>query len=225
MFNLTSPRTPVIWHDLGVAGTDLASIPECPLLPGVTVPVWLQQADANGRLESCWKERRELILLPSLSHAEGVVADEFSLIGCASRILSLQSHGGSQTSLVIQGLHRVQLQKSVTHPDGLCIETLYDHYPHEASESRTRRRQQLLDAFEKTFATQPADVELVLNCETPFGQLCDLLAFSCRLNPDEYLQILSEVNVDKRSELVLAGLLQQSERTSAPCYAPHFSSN
>ena len=61
----------------------------------------------------------------------------------------------------------------------------------------------------------------------PFGMLCDILGYALRLPPDVVQDILSEVDVDERSELILQHIRAARRADAQPPsdFPPKFSQN
>jgi Lon protease-like protein len=111
------------------------------------------------------------------------------------------------------------------------LELLHDRYPSPSVIHRERRRRELLATFRDLFPH--ADLEpllreaLVSPCS--LGVLCDVLAYAMRQDPQKTQQVLSELDVDQRSDLLLEQLRDQlrSQRRNGveSGFPPAFSRN
>lgn len=122
--------------------------------------------------------------------------------------------------VLLQGLCRARIVAEHATPlpyRAADLQVLSDVYPHQPSIDRERRRTELrefLCELFPRFSTSPPLARL-LQGELPLGGLCDLLAYALGLPTEPALEVLSELNVDARSDLILRHLRDRCRNARA----------
>ena len=198
----------------------LESPPQSGRLPVVTVQRAMLFPQLVQTLQVRDPQRRELLHKIADANAHVIVVPEMTrecpaskpLIGCLGRIAIHQSFADGRSMFVLRGVCRVVIcETDPPEEQGATLssyEVVPDQYPDTPAIDRSHRRQELLELFFRRYprvAENPL-VSSLLEEEMPFGALCDLLALSIRLRPNESQRILSATNVDERSDFVLEQL-------------------
>jgi Lon protease-like protein len=129
-------------------------------------------------------------------------------LGCLAQITVHKKLDDGRYMLIVKGLSRVAIVGEQPTEDPFRIGLLapcVDHYPDPPEVDRRLRRQQLLDSFFNRFPDLKHNEALstLLQSELTLGTLCDLLAYSARLSGTAMYDVLTCLNVDARSSLVL----------------------
>jgi Lon protease-like protein len=226
-------------HDLaGFTGTaPLFPLPSAALLPHVSQPLHIFEeryramtADvlagdrliAMAILRPGWEPHYERKDVPIYPHV------------CLGRIALDQRLPDGRFMLVLRGVGRARVvaEEANDLPYRVArLELLADHYPHQPAIDRDHRRRELRELFcrlHPTFAETPALASL-LEGELSLGALCDVLAWSLRLDAAAAIAMLQELNVDARSDLVLTQLKSrlrtERDQTGLSMFPPPFSAN
>jgi ATP-dependent Lon protease len=155
---------------------------------------------------------------------------------CLGRIVTHHRLEDGRFNLLLAGLQRIRLVRelapaksfreaeAVIHPD--------QYSPHgEVRRAMLRRR--LLEAFRR-LADESNDaqsqLEPLLAGEVSLGVLTDLVAYTLELGIAAKQQLLDEVDVDRRAQLLLEILANQPQSSSrcgpsSNCFPPGFSAN
>jgi len=155
-------------------------------------------------------------------------------MACLARIVN-HVHDGKETDLVyIQGICRARVHRELISglPDEFVrLELLRDYVSTDPVIDRTHRRTELFTVFRQIYP-QIRRNDLFQNWaaeDLPLGQLCDQLTGALRVESARMQQILAEVDIDCRSDLLLALLRELAKKRREPEFAqpsiPGFSSN
>ena len=233
--NAYSPPHPDLAGFTGTA--PLFPLPSAALLPHVSQPLHIFEeryramtADALAGdrliamavLKPGWEphyERKDVSIYPHV---------------CLGRISLDQRLPDGRYILVLRGVGRARVvaEENCDVPYRVGrLELLADHYPHQPTIDRDHRRRELRELFcrlHPQFAETPALASL-LEGELSLGALCDVLAWSLRLDAVAAVAMLQEVDVDRRSDLVLVQLRtrlrQERARAERQLFPPPFSAN
>ena len=129
---------------------------------------------------------------------------------CLGRITAEEQLPNGRYNLVLSGMLRaVVIQEEVTDlPYRTAQMELYrDLYSQKFLPSqRDERRRDLLLAFRRLYPRSHVDslFAQMLDADLPLGMLCDLLANALQINSNAKQELLEEVDVDLRSELLLS---------------------
>ena len=153
---------------------------------------------------------------------------------CLGRISAHERLDDGRYNLILQGLSRATVidEKQDDRPYRVArLDVSSDHYPAQPVIDRCHRQRELLLGFRELFPKIDLDHVLhqSLDAEIPLGQMCDVLAQALKLEPSIAQNLLEEVNVDLRSDMVLSHLrvlARKMKRGSlAETFPPQFSAN
>lgn len=199
----------------------LISLPIYQCLPGLTLPFTSTDRQQSELIYNAWKSQQPIVVVPQLNTTCS------GGIGCLVEVAALDEQESQAVKGLFRSLQRVELLSLNAQESTARVNVLVDVYPESPHRDRVARRRELVAAFFSRFpqyAQQPLYLSL-LEREFTYGALCDMLAFGCQLNQDDYLDVLSELNVDLRSDLVLKLLTQASKQPAGSCFPPLFSFN
>ena len=199
----------------------LVSLPEYQCLPGLTLPFTTTDRQQSELIYNAWKSQQPIVVVPQL---KTTCSGE---IGCLVEVAALDEQESQAVKGLFRSLQRVELPSLNAQKSRAQVNILVDIYPESPHQDRVVRRRELVAAFFSRFpqyAQQPLYLSL-LEREFTFGALCDMLAFGCQLNQDDYLAVLTELNVDLRSDLVLKLLNQAPQQAVGSWFPPPFSDN
>jgi Lon protease-like protein len=153
---------------------------------------------------------------------------------CLARIALDQQLPDGRSVLLLRGACRARVLRE---PDGdlpyrtADLQVLSDVYPHQPAIDRERRRVELRELFCELYPKFGASPPLarLLQGELSLGVLCDLLAHALALPADAAFEVLAELNVDARSDLILGQLRERCRKLRAADgqlrFPPAFSKN
>lgn len=207
------------------------------LFPQVVQLLLLEDSLTRRTVESAVRGKRLLILVPNEPRLSAEsVAFEPGELACLAQVTSAQFRGDGRTSVLLRGLARVRCDR-LTDVPSRSVETIPqariavvpDRYPQQPSIDRAQRRAELLQSFHELFPRETLRETLgpLLEEELSLGGLCDLLAHSLHLSLADGLEILRELNVDARTDLVLMKLRQRLREAlvGGSDFPPWFSDN
>lgn len=188
------------------------------ILPGVTCPHPILKVTERDALQSSAEAVQPILVAPRLTDGRP------SAMACLTSVLPTHSGDASRASALLKGLIRVRLDRVNKSTNSARVSILPDHYQETPTIDRAGRRCELVNLFlERQPQLKRHDViRSLLECELPLGRLCDLLAFGGLAHFGEYVSVLEEIDVDRRSTLVLNMLKRPNLRLEFP---PLFSWN
>ncbi len=144
-----------------------------------------------------------------------------------------ESLSGGRFHLTLRGLCRARIVAELDLPEpyrSAELKLLPDRYSeYETIDRANRQRELLAGALELMPELNAAPVlHKLMEADIPLGVLCDLIAHSLQLSPDDAQELLSEIDVDSRSDLVLQFLRQRCRGRAAGLmerFPPEFSCN
>lgn len=152
---------------------------------------------------------------------------------CLGRIAVEEKLPDGRFNLALHGLCRARINSELG--SDLLYRTaeltlLPDWYPSEPTIDRRHRQRELLSGATEVLPELQSNPLLhqLLDAELSLGVLCDVIAHSLGLSPDEAQLLLSEQDVDLRSDLVLNHLRQRQRQLAAGIsqgFPPAFSRN
>jgi len=138
---------------------------------------------------------------------------------CLASIVSPCQLESGHYSVMVRGVSRarsVNLLKSDLPYQTALVELKPDYYPAEPVIHREHRQLELIEHYTQLFMGRVANPVYYhhLHRDIEFGKLCDILANSMTLEPPLVQLILSEQDVDQRSDLLLSFLksIQRQQR-------------
>jgi len=153
---------------------------------------------------------------------------------CLGKVVASERLEDGRYYVITQGLSRArlisELETDLPYRVGE-LELIQDVYPQTPVIDRDRRQEELVDWFRRVYPDLGLDAELVgaLGSGVDLGELCDVISHALRLAPDDALRLLSQADVDQRSDLVLEMLKLQCRGASAGAagreFPPGFSLN
>lgn len=153
---------------------------------------------------------------------------------CLGKITSEERLSSGKFNVVLTGVHRAVVveEPETDRPYRVGKLELYrDFYSIEPLFDRVQRQRELLSGFRRLFPHTRGDSLLaqVLEADLPLGVLCDLLAAVLRVEPQQKLALLEELDVDLRSDLLLdkigRALAAAGETGARRLFPPRFSLN
>jgi Lon protease-like protein len=153
---------------------------------------------------------------------------------CLGRITADERFESGEYNIVVTGIHRgvitEELQTDLPYRTAQ-LELYRDFYSVDPLVNRDVRHHELLVNFRKLFPKSRADslFSQVLEADIPLGVTCDLLASAVALSLGEKQMLLEELDVDSRSDLLLAKIRERmpagAAHSRARTYPPKFSLN
>lgn len=153
---------------------------------------------------------------------------------CVGKIVAAEQLPTGKYNLVLKGIHRaVVVEEPVTDlPYRMGKLELYrDFYSRDTRLNREVRHKELLLSFRRLFPRNQMDAlfSQVLESDIPLGVLCDILAHALKMPPTAKQSVLEELDVDVRSDLILArvrdALSAAGLEIAASRFPPEFSLN
>lgn len=153
---------------------------------------------------------------------------------CLGKIVAEERLSSGRYNLILQGIQRaVVVEEPPTDlPYRVGRFELYrDFYPKNGRVNHEVRHKELLLSFRRLFPRHQTDALFtqVLDADIPLGVLCDILANALKIDPFAKQEILEELDVDLRSELVLTRIREALSaaglETKGTKFPPEFSLN
>ncbi len=153
---------------------------------------------------------------------------------CLGRIISHTRLAQRKSNVLLLGLRRARLIRELPPVHSYRqaqVELMEDVYPAEGLEDRPRRKRRLMEYFRRIVPKETAtqgQLEQLLGSQIPLGVLTDLVAYSVHVDLEYKQNMLSEVNVDRRAEVLmdhLERLLSRRSRVAKIGFPPQFSVN
>lgn len=154
-------------------------------------------------------------------------------MACLGRIVTHHRLADGRFNLLLAGLQRIRLvrelepKKSFREAEAVVCP---DEYSTPGALGRAILRRRLLDTFRRvagSFDDSQNQLEPLLAGEVSMGMLTDLVAYTLELGLAAKQQLLDEVDVDRRAELLLRCLANRSKNAAAAAnsFPPGFSAN
>ena len=152
---------------------------------------------------------------------------------CLGHIAVEEKLPDGRFNLALRGLCRARIEHEIDSdlPYRVAKLTLLpDQYPSTPTIDRRHRQRELLTGAMGVLPELQSDPLLsqLIEADLPLGVLCDVVAHSLGMSPDDARLLLEETDVDLRSELVLGHLHQRQRRQKAGVksgFPPAFSLN
>lgn len=216
----------------------LFPLPNLVLFPHVLQPLHVFEARYREMVEEALAGDR-LIAMALL--APGWEADyegrpPLYPVACLGRIVTHHRLEDGRFNLLLAGLQRIRLvrelapAKSFREAEAVVCT---DEYSSSREVERVSLKRRLLKAFRFLAGKLDDDqshLEPLLAGEISLGMLTDLVAYTLELDITAKQQLLDEVDVDRRAELLLKALAKRPQASSrcgpsANCFPPGFSAN
>lgn len=208
----------------------LFPLPSVALFPHVLLPLHIFEARyrqmtadaldgdsliAMATLQPGWEARSDKDVLPIYDTV------------CLGRIIANEKVEDGRYYLVLQGLIRAKIVEEEP-SDRLYRVARLELRPDRESATptidRQNRRREIMAAFHDLQPRLQLDKLLheAVEMTTSLGLVCDIVAASLQLPPDESQRILAEEDIDARSDLILARLRELRRRAREPQLSPTF---
>lgn len=216
----------------------LFPLPNCVQFPRMLLPLHIFEPRYRRMVADALAGNRLIamaLLKPESETATAHSAPDIHNTVCLGRITAEELLSDGRYQLVLDGVSRARIlseEETNGRPyRSARLELCADICPAKPTIDRERRQSELISGFAELFPHSQFDelYHQMLDDDVPLGILSDVLASAMRLPPREAQEILSELNVDLRSDLVLQRLrdcaLQQRESPQAATFPPPFSKN
>lgn len=214
----------------------LFPLPNAVLFPHVAMPLHVFEPRYREMVADCLDEER-WIALALLKPGWEPASEERPAIHemvCLGRVTSAERLSSGKYNIILTGVHRAVVvdepETDLPYRVGK-LELYRDFYSIEPLIDREERQQTLLEGFRRLFPQTRGDslIAQVLEADLPLGVLCDLLGAVLPIDPAQKLTLLEELDVDLRSELLLARIRQllggRGESSLRRVFPPKFSLN
>jgi ATP-dependent Lon protease len=148
---------------------------------------------------------------------------------CIGRVVTYSREPNGDFKLMLRGMRRAQIEDELADPTRpfrrAHVRVLDDRYSPLNAHERAPLQQRLVENFSQFF---PADSEMrrpydqLLGSPLPLGPLTDILAFSVGFDVAFKQQLLAELDVDRRAQMLLEALDSVARPRDFP---PGFSAN
>ncbi len=192
----------------------LFPLPNAVLFPHILLPLHIFEERYRAMVADSLHSNRLIavaMLEPGWEDAYDSKAPAIHNTVCLGRISSEKKLSDGRYQLLLQGLTRAAViqEEQTDLPYRVAqLRVCQDVCPPVPVIDRNHRRRELLVGFREMFPCMKIDHYLpqALEPEIPFGVFCDVLASAMQLPPHMTQQILEELDVDLRSDLVLERL-------------------
>ncbi|MFM8287505.1 MAG: LON peptidase substrate-binding domain-containing protein [Planctomycetaceae bacterium] len=174
----------------------------------------------------------EGLLALALPAPGGGLVPDLSPVLTVGRITEHERLAGGKYNLVLTGVSRATLVEELLVDEPyrvISVDLLEDQYPESSGLDRDAQRIELMRAFQNYAGGLPTEelFKRVLDSDVSLGFLCDLLVSSLNLPVESQYEALAELNVNRRSSLVLRWLRQMTTtpQPNRPIYPFRFSQN
>lgn len=224
----------VLRHFSGQA--PLFPLPDAVIFPHVLLPLHIFEPRYQKMVADALAGERLIAmasLRPGWEAADDHKPPAIDPIVCLGRITIEQRLPDGRFNLILQGLTRaaVVAEESTDLPYRIGrLKLLPDHYSRKPAIDRRHRKEELLAGFQRMYSHMELDDALhqAFDSEIPLGVVCDVLAGAMRMETDAALEILRTIDVDERSDFLLARLrmtAQAAAQQSTRPFPPPFSVN
>lgn len=188
-------------------------LPNVVLFPHLGMPLHIFEPRYKGMVTAALASDR-LIAMALLVPGDG--EDSFGRpqifdTVCVGRITAEEKLDNGRFNLILHGLTRaviVEEEQVETAWRQARLEPFVDTYSPEPLFDRDSRRRELLREFRSHFPRHEGDsvFHQLEDADLPFGVLCDILTSASLLPPTVRQELLAELDVDLRGDLLLARL-------------------
>lgn len=155
-------------------------------------------------------------------------------MACLGRITAYYRLADGTCNVLLLGVQRVRLVREIKPEHRFReaeVELCEDFYPAYPPPRRKALQRQLHDALLKILPMLPEaqeQLDQLLGSDVPLGVLTDVMSYLLDIDLARKQSLLSELNVYRRTELLLAHLSEAAElaaNRAALCFPPEFSTN
>ncbi len=170
---------------------------------------------AIATLRPGWETRAETEPAPIYDHV------------CLGRIIASEKLPDGRFYIVLQGVARARIIREETNdlPYRVAqLELRPDRAPANPAVDRQNRRREIMAAFHDLHPRLQLDKLLYEAVETTdsLGLVCDVIASSLQLPPEQTQELLAEEDIDLRSDILLEKLREMRRKAQDPQRAPKF---
>jgi hypothetical protein len=129
------------------------------------------------------------------------------------------------------GVQRIEIVRELP-PSKLFREAevrlCHDDYPDDFAAGRISRQRRLLEMFKQALpklAQAAEGLDQLLGKHVPLGMLADIVAYTLELGLDRKIELLGEINVDRRVEILFEFLSAAATGNEPSIFPPPFSDN
>jgi Lon protease-like protein len=196
----------------------LFPLPNVVLYPHVLQPLHIFEPRYRQMVADALEDERLLALALLQPGWETATAADPALhpMVCLGRITAEERLESGHYHLILQGLQRAVITEEVETDQPYRTARLKlqrDLYVPGPEDGELLLRSELLAGFRRVFPQLAVDHELqqIFETETPLGVLCDIIAYALRLPPEYAQELLAELRVARRCQL----LLERIQETAA----------
>ncbi len=219
----------------GTADVRLFPLPNLVMFPHVLQPLHIYEPRYCEMLEDALADN-QLIATALLERGWQQEHDGRPPIAstvCVGRVVSHSPDGDGRHNILLLGVRRarVRIELATERPYRQAeVRLLGDYYSATAVEQRQKLRRHLVNSFRRHLPTTEAvqeQFEQLLSSQVPLGVLTDLVAFTMNFDLEVKLQLLQQLNVDRRALTLLERLnnLKQELGPRKRQFPPEFSLN
>jgi len=154
-------------------------------------------------------------------------------VACLGRIATYQQQPDGRYNMLLLGVRRIGIirelppKKAFREAD---VEILEDVYPQSGAAARPTLQRKLVQSFQKLMpqmASSHPQLEQLLGSDVSLGMLTDFVAYTLDLTLRLKEQLLAEINVDNRAEVLLEAIcgLRATQEEPNRDFPPQFSPN
>lgn len=219
----------------GTTDVRLLPLPNLVMFPHVLQPLQINQPRYCQLLRDAVKDDSLIataLLEPGweLDYERG---PEIASVVCIGRVVSQIEESTGCHNILLMGVRRAQVRRELVTEQPYReaeVRLLGDYLPTADAQQRQRLRRDLVARFRSYLPTTEAvqeQFERLLSSQLPLGVLTDIVAFTLNLDLQVKQQLLQQLNVDRRAELLLDRFdqLEHSQRVSTRRFPPVFSLN
>lgn len=185
-------------------------LPNAVLFPHLSLPLHIFEERYKQMTADALQGERliALALLKPGWEANYEEAPEFHEMLCLGKIIVDEELPTGRYNLVLQGIHRAVAVEEIQTDQpyrSVKVELYRDYYSREPVINRSVRHRELLLGFRQLFPQKQTDPMFaqLLDTEIPLGVMCDILANALGIDVESRQQLLEELDVDLRSDLLL----------------------
>jgi Lon protease-like protein len=213
----------------------LFPLPNAVFYPGIIFPLHIFEPRYRKMTADALEGNRLIamaLLKPAWEQVPSNTVPPIHDVVCLSKITAEEKLPDGRYYLVLEGLSRARVlgETPTVEPYRIGELELCSDTGQEVSEAEDSRiREQLLrgiEALHSELVVSPMFVQ-ALDRDLPLGVFCDILAHALRLSPLQSQQLLAELNVCRRSQLLLEAIRAElARREKTPLhFPPRFSRN
>jgi Lon protease-like protein len=213
----------------------LFPLPNVVLFPHVLQPLHIFEPRYRQMVADALEDERLLamaLLQPGWETATDPNPAIYPMV-CLGRITAEERLESGRYNLILQGLQRAVVTEEIETDMPYRTARLKlqrDLYVPGVEEYEPGLRGELLAGFREMFPQLAVEQDLqhIFETEIPLGILCDVVAYALRLPPDKAQELLAELSVEQRCELLVKRIRELAAASGSkahPTFPPKFSAN